>query len=174
MTPNTMRAAAEARALMLTLALVARMDWRLGPGPLLPQAFAQYLYVPDPQMLLVPTTSGLDFAIRQVAPVVRETRSDALIVSRPTEGNISFALAIWASGETAWTWPLALWCGTDSDTWLVPPPLADEPLGFRLRNALHYTGQVPWSDPQTRMEGYVRAQAWTAGAMPDQEPVARI
>lgn len=50
--------------------------------------------------MLVPTSSALPFAMRQVAPVVREARSDALIVSRPDAGAPVFAIATWARRET--------------------------------------------------------------------------
>ena len=162
MASNTTRAAAEARALALALALAARMRWTFGPGPLLSHAFAQFLYVPKPQLLLVPTTSGLAYAMRQVDPVIREARSDALIVSRPAEGSASFAFATWHSCETIWTQPLSLWLHAASEIWLVPPPMDDDPLGFRLRDALHWTEPVPWSDPQARMVGIRRALAWMA------------
>lgn len=165
MSPNVLRAAAEARALTLALALVARMDWRLGRGPILGHAFTQYLYVPDPQLLIVPTTAGLEFAIRQVDPVIRDARSDAIIVSRSTEGVARYAFATWARQETVWTDPLALWL-TDRETWLVPPPTSADTLGFRLRQTLHAVEAVPWCDPAARTTGYRRADAWMAQVVP--------
>lgn len=165
MPPDMRRSAAEARALTLALALVARMDWRLGRGPILGHAFAPYLYVPDPQLLVVPTAAGLDFATRQVTPIVRDTRSDALVVSRLADGAVSFALATWARRETVWTYPLTLWLA-EGESWLVSPAESTEPLAFRLRHALHHAGAPPWSDAQTRAHGYACAAAWMTKVAP--------
>ncbi|WP_164518976.1 hypothetical protein [Sphingomonas sp. ABOLG] len=160
MTPNKMRAAAEARALQMALVLAAKVGWRFDRGPLPSNAFAQYLYVHAAQIILVPTSAALPFAIRQVAPVVRETRSDAVIVSLPRGERPAFAIAIWSGRETGWMQPAALWLTDGGEAWLVPAAAGDTPLGFRLGNALHHAAAVPWVSADERQAGLDRAEAW--------------
>lgn len=160
MIPSKERAAAEARALTMALALAAKVGWRFGRGPMATSAFAQYLYVETAQLLLVPTSSDLPFAMRQVGPVVRETRSDALVVSRTGEGPPVFAMATWARRETIWTEPLALWLAETGAAWLVPPPGSDDPLGFELVDALHQVAGVPFVLADERDAGFARAARW--------------
>lgn len=153
------RAAAEARALQLALVLAAKAEWRFDRGPLPRSSFTHYLYIDAAQLLLVPTTSGTEFAIRQVEPVVRETRSDALIVSLPGGGTPALAMATWTRRETVWTSPLALWLSETGEPWLVPTD-TDGALGFRLVNALHHASSVPWAFAGEREAGLGRAAAW--------------
>lgn len=157
---STRRAAAEARALHLALVLAAKAGWRFDRGPLPRSSFTHFLYVEAAQMLLVPTTAGPEFAVRQVKPVVRETRSDALIVSLPDQAAPVFAFATWARHETVWTTPLALWLTEAGEPWLVPAAAEGSSLGFRLRNALHHAAPVPWASATERAEGSGRAAAW--------------
>lgn len=154
------RAAAEARALHLALVLAAKAGWRFDRGPLPRSSFTQYLYVDAAHLLLVPTTSGTEFAVRQVEPVVRETRSDALIVSLPDGGTPAFAMATWARRETVWTTPLALWLGEAGEPWFVLTDGDSTSLGFRLVNALHHAAPVPWAFAGERETGFGRAAAW--------------
>ncbi len=154
------RAAAEARALHLALVLAAKTGWRFDRGPLPRSSFTHFLYVEAAHLLLVPTTSGTEFAVRQVEPVVRETRSDALIVSLPDQGTPAFAMATWARRETVWTTPLALWLGEAGEPWLVPTEADNGVLGFRLVNALHHAAPAPWAFTGERDSGFGRAAAW--------------
>ncbi len=154
------RAAAEARALHLALVLAAKTGWSFDRGPLPRSSFTQYLYVEAAQLLLVPTTSGTEFAVRQVEPIVRETRSDALIVSLPIDGQPEFAMATWARRETVWTTPLALWLGEAGEPWLIPAGADSTSLGFRLVNALHHAAPGPWAFVGEREVGFGRAAAW--------------
>lgn len=160
MIPNKERAAAEARALTMALVLAAKVGWRFARGPMPTGSFAQYLYVEAAQLMLVPTSSALPFAIRQVASVVREARSDALIVSRPDGGAPTFAMATWARRETNWTQPLALWLSEQGAPWLVPLPDSNDPLGFELVDALHHAAGVPFVLPGQRDAGFARAARW--------------
>lgn len=157
---STRRAAAEARALHLALVLAAKAGWRFDRGPLPHSSFTHFLYVEMAQLLLVPTTAGPEFAVRQVEPVVRETRSDALIVSLPDQAAPVFAFATWARHETVWTTPLVLWLTETGEPWLVPAAAEGTPLGFRLGNALHHAAPVPWASAFERAAGIGRAAAW--------------
>lgn len=170
MIPDKERAAAEARALQMALVLAARIDWKIGRGPLQSTSFAQLLYIEKPQLLLVPTTSGLPYSMRQVDPVVRDTRSDALIVSRPDSDTPVFAFAAWARRATSWTHPLCLWIGESNETWLVPVDGIGDGLGFRLVNALHHAATQPWKTEVERQVGHHRALAWMAKAGPQHQP----
>lgn len=164
MTRNITRAAAEAGALQMALVLSAKAGWRFDNGPIPPTAFALYLYIGSAQMLLVPTTAGLDFAVRQVEPVVRETRSDALIVSRPDEGPPRFAFATWTRFETEWTSPLTLWLSQTGAAWLVPAEPDSNRPGIALTVALHRRSALPWADDAERRAGFDRATQWMAKA----------
>lgn len=157
---STRRAAAEARALHLALVLSAKAGWRFDRGPLPRSSFTHFLYVEAAQFLLVPTTAGPEFAVRQVEPVVRETRSDALVVSLPDHGPPVFAFATWARHETVWTTSLVLWLTEAGEPWLVPAAAEGAPLGFRLGNALHHAAPVPWASATERAAGIGRAAAW--------------
>lgn len=160
MASDTKRAAAEARALQMALIVAAKVDWHFGRGPLPQTAFTQFLYVEAAQLLLVPTTAGLPFAMRQLAPVVRETRSDALIVSRPDQGTPVFAMATWARTETIWTSPLVLWLADTGAAWLVPSTGDGDQLGFELVNGLHHLAGLPWVLADERVAGFARAVCW--------------
>lgn len=157
---STKRAAAEARALHLALVLAAKAGWRFDRGPLPRSSFTHFLYVEAGQLLLVPTTAGPEFAVRQVEPVVRETRSDALIVSLPDQAAPVFAFATWTRHETVWTTPLVLWLTEAGEPWLVPGDTESAPLGVRLRNALHHAAPMPWASATERAAGIGRATAW--------------
>lgn len=160
------RAAAEARALQTALVLAAHMDWTFGRGPLLANSFAQFLYVEKPLLLLVPTSAGLPYSMRQVDPVIRETRSDALIVSRADGLSPQFAFATWSRRGIAWSQPLALWLGGNGDTWLVPAADGGDGLGFRLVNEVHNAAAVPCTTKVEQQVGYHRALAWMAKVCP--------
>ena len=160
MIPDTKRAAAEARALTMALVLAAKAGWRFERGPLPTNAFAQYLYVQSAQLLLVPTSAALPFAMRQVDPVIRETRSDALIASSADQHMPVFAMAIWARRETAWMQPLALWLSEAGEPWLVPSIDRDTPLGFQLVYALHHAAALPWLRAGERQAGLDRGAVW--------------
>lgn len=160
MIPNDKRVAAEARALQLALAVAARVGWRFDRGPLPTTSFAQFLYVDAAQLLLVPTSAALPFATRQVEPVVREARSDALIVSSAGEGTPVFAMATWARSETVWTQPLLPWLADTSELWLVPDVDGATPFAFHLVDALHHVATVPWVLASERQAGLDRAAAW--------------
>lgn len=160
MTPDKVRAAAEAGALQMALVLAAKAGWRFGRGPLPQTTFTQFLYVEKAQMLLVPTTAGLAFARRQLDPVVRETRSDALIVSRPTKGTPAFAMATWGQTETIWNSPLALWLTQTGAAWLVPTADVGDRLGFELADGLHHLAGLPWVRADERAAGFARAARW--------------
>lgn len=160
MTTNKERAAAEARALTMALVLAAKVGWCFGRGPMPTSAFAQYLYVETAQLLLVPTSSDLPFAMRQVEPVVRDTRSDALVVSRTGKGPPVFAMATWAKRETIWTQPLTLWLTETGAAWLVALPGSHDPLGFELVDALHHVAGVPFVLADERDAGFARAARW--------------
>lgn len=169
MTVNTMRAAAEARALRLALALAARVGWTLDrTGPALSTSYAGYLHVASAQLLLAPTTAGLDYTPRQVDPATRACRSDALIVSRTGDALPNFALATWSRVGTGWTMPLVLWLGETGEPWLAPPPGSFERLAVRLVNRLHTLGGLPWNDLGTRLDGFDRAAAWLNGVEGDE------
>ncbi len=162
---NITRAAADVRAQTLALALAETIGWTVDrAGPALSTPFASYLHVPSAQLLLVPTTAGLDFARRQDEPATRLCRSDALILSLPENGRPLFAFATWARSATCWTLPLLLWLGTSGEPWLVPTGENGDRLGFRLVDALHSAGRVPWEDHATRRAGLDRATAWLAEA----------
>lgn len=160
MRPDKARAAAEARALLVALVLAAKAGWHFGRGPLLQTAFTRFLYVEAAQLMLVPTTAGLPFARRQLDPVVRETRSDALIVSRPDQSAPVFAMATWARTETIWTSPLALWLAESGTAWLVPLGDDGDQLGFELANQLHRLAGLPWTFAGERAAGFARAARW--------------
>jgi hypothetical protein len=157
---NTRRAAAEARALTMALTVAAKAGWRFERGPLPTTSFAQFLYVEAAHLLLVPTSAALPFAMRQVDPVVRETRSDALIVSSADADTPVFAMAVWARRETVWTQPLAAWLGEAGELWLVPDADDTPTLAFRLVDALHHAASVPWNSASERRAGLDRAAAW--------------
>lgn len=156
------RAAVEASAVQMALVLAAKAGWRFGRGPILDQRFASLLHVERAQLLLVPTTAGLPFAARQLAPVIRETRSDALIVSRPTDGAPTFAFARWGLAETRWFAPLTLWLAESGAAWLTPPPVDHDELGIELVDKLHRIAGLPWTSPAERLAGYRRALEWMA------------
>ena len=169
MTTDVKRAAAEAGALQMALVLAAKAGWRFERGPLLAERFASFLYVEAAQLLLVPSTAGLPFVQRQLGPVIRETRSDALVVSRPTDAAPTFAFASWGFSATRWTAPLTLWLAESGVAWLVPQPEDHDEVGIELVDQLHRIVGLPWSTPTERFAGSRRAQDWmarTAGVTP--------
>ena len=156
------RATAEAGALQMALVLAAKVGWRFGRGPLLHQRFASFLHVETAQLLLVPSTAGLPFAMRQLGPVIRETRSDALIVSRPTDAAPTFAFAWWGFAETRWISLLTLWLTESGAAWLVPHADDYDELGIELVDKLHRIAGLPWTCPAERHAGSRRAHEWMA------------
>ena len=123
--------------------------------------FAGYLYVASAELLLVPTSAALPFAIRLVEQAVREARSDALVVSCTGEGDtleVRLALGLWSSAGTRWTSPVPPWLGEDGTMWLA----ADDDEASPLRPRRVAAAPAPWRTPHERDDGQQRAANWFA------------
>lgn len=159
------RRIAETRALMVALAIAAKGDWHARPvGPALSKPYSRYYHVEASRLLLVPTSAGLPFSVRLAAGAMRETRSDALVVScvtAPATGpTFLFALGRWSSSELRWMAPAWPFLSIDGRLWLTPPrieignravPLVAGP----LRGAC-----APWASITEQDAGRARAIGW--------------
>lgn len=161
------RRAADACALSVALAIAAKADWQLErAGPSLATPYAGYLYVHTSQLLLVPTSAGLPYAVPLVDGAVREARSDALIVS--TAGAApTFALGLWNRSRTLWQVPVMPVLGADGVLWMVTTLSGAAPAGtaFPMRRGLIADLPAPWVTAADRVAGEKRAAAWLAAVM---------
>ena len=172
MNTDPMRAVAEARATQTTLALVAKMDWRLDrhAPALFCASYAGYFDVPSAYLILIPTTADLPFARRQIERVIRETRSDGLIVSQPLDRPVRFAFAFWSPKAIRWVASLRLWLDESGCPSLVPVDGNDNgdgsgdgsggPESIKLSRERIRSGPRVWAGPADYAAGCARADAW--------------
>ncbi len=157
------RRAAEARALIVALAIANKAGWRFeAAGPVLSTPFAGYLYVASAELLLVPTSAALPFAIRLVEQATREARSDALVVSC-TGKEIAMALGLWSAAGTRWTTPVRPWLDEVGALWLAGD---HGDAAWRLHpGRVVAAATSPWCTPQERQAGQHRAAGWLTGLL---------
>jgi hypothetical protein len=161
------RRAAEARALNVALAIAGRAGWQFErAGPMLATPFAGYLYVHTSQLLLVPTSAGLPYAVRLVDGAVREARSDALIVST-ADAQPAFALGLWSRSGTLWQVPVTPVLSANGVLWMVTTLSGVAPAGtaFPMRRGRIVDLPAPWETAADRAAGEKRAAAWLAAMM---------
>lgn len=154
------RRATEARALTVALAIAHKAGWNVAPaGPALSTPFSGYLYVAAAELLLVPTSADLPFAVRLAEQATREARSDALVVSftgQDEAGPVRLALGLWSSAGTRWTAPAQPWLGNDGTLWLG----SDRIRATSLRPRRIAAEPVPWRTLLARQDGEARAAGW--------------
>lgn len=167
------RRAAEARALLIALAVARAAGWPLARrGPVLDASLSNHLYVEVAQLLLVPTVVGLERQIAITDRGMRQTRSDALIVATDPhvgEGAVTFAAGIWGRRGNAWHKPHLPWLCDRGALWLVPADLdegsAEQPPAFPAVDGRLKPTAIPWRSPAARAHGLRRGEEWLARAV---------
>lgn len=138
---NHARRVAEAQVIGASLALMKKTGWTIykTATTALPTDFWNYLYVPCPELLLVPTIEDPRLLRSTVTEAVRAARSDALVVSlgktARDELQASVRICMWSRIAAHWYGPHLPWLSLDGQLWLVPDhraPVDEEP-AFRRR-----------------------------------------
>lgn len=149
-------------ALSAALALAKLAGWRFVSRPeLLPRPFADALYDPEADMVLLAWAEGEAFGA--VADALRDIRCSAVMAmpGRTTRGDATLyvSLARCARGEVHWHHGLRLWVNARDVPWLVPDPDGDEPDGacFRLERAPLRPAAPPWMEVDEKDFGFGNA-----------------
>ncbi|MDK2767898.1 MAG: hypothetical protein KYX69_09285 [Sphingomonas sp.] len=129
------RRIAEARVLGATVAIVRHAGWsldRYAPA-LIAQKFADYLYVTEPELLLVPVIGDLHRA--PINSLVRAARSDALCISISASDTgdlrVHGTVCEWTRQAQRWSEPRTAWLGDDDTLWFLPDATDSGP-AFRV------------------------------------------
>lgn len=165
--PRRERRLAEHRVLSAALTLARLAGWTLDRhAPLLPRQFQDYLYVPQAELLLVPTLGPHGRIKAEATKASREARSDALLImlGRSSEGVIVpyISVGLWKREKTVWHGPHLVWLYVDGEPWLVPDPRGGNPDEPNLRlshRPLRPAGTTPWQSGAEQYLGFARANA---------------
>jgi len=165
--PKRERRLAEHRTLSATLTLAKLAGWSLDKhAPLLPKEFHDYLYVPETELLLVPSVGPFGKVKAKVTQATREARADALIVMLGRNGNGLIqpyvSVALWSATRTRWFGPHLPWLYVDGEPWLLPDPHGgadDEPCVRLSSRPLRPATTRPYASAAERYVGFARADA---------------
>lgn len=164
---NHARRTAEAQVIGAALALVKKANWTIHKtaATALPTDFWNYLYLPCPELLLVPTIEDPHLLRSTVSEAVRAARSDALVVSLGTtardERQASVRICMWSRIAAHWYGPHLPWLSLNGELWLVPDhraPVDDEP-SFRLGDGRLALRAAPFTSTLDRYRGLAAARA---------------
>lgn len=164
---NHARRIAEAHTIGASLALVKKAGWTIHKHATvaLAEDFWNYLYVPEPSLLLVPTIKDPSPLRGVVGGAVRQARSDALVVSvvkTPAgERQTSIRICLWSCVGAHWYGPHLPWMSATGDLWLVPDhraPVDAEP-SFRLSDGPLTPIDAPFGNALDRYRGLAAARA---------------
>jgi hypothetical protein len=117
------RRIAEARVLGATVAIARHAGWSLDryAPTLIAEEFADYLYVTEPELLLVPVVGALHRA--PVDSLVRAARSDALCisigVSDTDDIRVHGTVCEWTRNAQRWWEPRTAWIDEHGALWFV-------------------------------------------------------
>lgn len=172
MNQNYARRVSEAEVIGASLALVKQAGWAIHKNAQVSLApdFWNYLYLPEPELLLVPSIDASEGARFPVTRAVREARSDAMVIAirkgRAGERQTFANLAIWSSRGALWFGPFLPWLGEAGDLWLVPDvaSLALAP-SFKLGDGRLAAHSVPYSDQDDRRRGLAAARTLVDAAV---------
>ena len=160
---------ASARAWKAMLMLAGKGRWSLTHlGTDVDPKFAAYVYVPEAELILMPTTDPLLTAIVEADAVMNASRCDALIIRVPgaEARRVELAIGIWSSGQNDWHLPMALWAPA-SGIWIVPDPYHQgvRPHCFQITSARLRSAKAPWRSRADERHGRTQADAWMARVM---------
>lgn len=160
------RRLSEAEVIGASLALVKHAGWAIHKNAQvsLSPDFWNYLYLPTPELLLVPSIDVSEGARFPITRAVREARSDALVISirkgRAGERQTAADLAVWSSRGVHWFGPFLPWLGDSGEVWLVPDVAsAKHAASFRLGGGRLEAMSVPYDDVEHRRRGLAAARA---------------
>ncbi|QWC57976.1 hypothetical protein F7D01_13700 [Erythrobacter sp. 3-20A1M] len=156
----TRKGAADARARILaeTLCEAAQLPLQTNLSVLFP-AFHQSMHLPEPDLILLPTSADLPFARRWSQPLIREARCDLLLVSWPAGTMPAFMRATWSVKRTGWTAPLRLWMSIVDEPWFVTS-CGPNARAFRLADARRWQSSPPFYTQAEMRSGFSRAGHW--------------
>lgn len=159
---------ADAHVVDATAMLAAKAGWTINRTALIalsPECWA-YHYVPDAELLLVPTVGSHRLMFRATETAMRQARSDALVIGIGKAGNgdpqIFASICMWSSQGAHWDGPHLPWLGRDDALWLIPDPRArvDEGPSFRLNNQRLVPAAPPATNAMDRYRGLSAARAF--------------
>lgn len=166
MNENYARRVSEAEVIGASLALVKHAGWAIHKNAQvsLSPDFWNYLYLPVPELLLVPSIDVSEGARFPVTRAVREARSDALVISirkgRAGERQTTANLAVWSSRGVVWFGPFLPWLSDTGAVWLVPEvSSANHAPSFLLGAGRLEAVAVPYIDNDARIRGLADARA---------------
>lgn len=150
--------------------IAERAGWRADPSDiLLTSGFRDFRYIPNAELLLVPSCDPTRADLVRVARGMSATRSDALVVKAAMEGRRTLycTVALWHGLARDWHHSRRLWLSRRNEAWLVPNPADTEESGaaFRLTSGrLRIAEAPPAEDPAEILAGLDRADAWLAAS----------
>ncbi|PJI87957.1 hypothetical protein DAH66_21930 [Sphingomonas koreensis] len=164
MNQNYAQRLSEAEVIGASLALVKHAGWTIQKNAQvsLAPSFWNYLYLPEPELLLVPSINASVGARFPVTRAVQEARSDAMVItirkSRDGERQASADLAIWSSRQVLWFGPFLPWLGEGDDLWLIPDVASLLAPSFRLGGGRLNAVPRPYHDEGDRRRGLAEAR----------------
>lgn len=126
------RQVAEARAIDAALTIARVFEWKFdGSAPvILGPSMQTFLYVPDAELLLIPSIDHTGGQRGQVTELMREARSDALVVKvgRARDGAVQvFAeIALWSPSGCRWQGSHCPWVEEGGDAMVFAPNPDDD------------------------------------------------
>jgi hypothetical protein len=165
MNQNYARRVSEAEVIGASLALVKHAGWAIHKNAQvsLSPDFWNYLYLPEPELLLVPSIDASAGARFPVTRAVREARSDAMVISirkgRSGERQTIAHLATWSSRGVFWFGPFLPWLGDTGDLWLVSEVNSSAQVAsFRLGDGRLSAKAAPYHEQVDRCRGLANAR----------------
>lgn len=161
------RRLAETHAIDAALTIARQFAWTFdGTAPvILGPSMQTFLYIDSAQLLLIPSIDHTGSERRQVDVLMREARSDALLVKigRTRDGQVQvFAqIVLWSRRGNRWTGSHLPWVGDNGELMFAPDPHYDiaEPAWFAVRTDRLVATLPPCDDDREFDAGVVRARA---------------
>ncbi|SOB81152.1 hypothetical protein SAMN06297144_1425 [Sphingomonas guangdongensis] len=165
---------ADQEAIGIMIAINLKLGWHVDNSMLvaLSPAYWEYQYVPQAELLLVPTGASHGRVRLDVMGACREARCDAIILSagQTSDGaRQTYATVIrWSSNGARWHGPHLPWLSASGDQlWLTPDPralAADEP-AFSLDLLGLSDTAAPYTDALDQDRGLTAARAFIDQAL---------
>jgi len=129
-------------------------------------AFHQAIHAVRVDMIVLPTSAGLPFARRWAEPLVREARTDLLLLAGTCPSSFELAFARWRPGLIDWDYPLHLCMSPLGEVRFVLPMAgeAERARTIHLADAVLRTVVESLPNESDLEEGFSRADRWLAEA----------
>jgi hypothetical protein len=147
------------------IAIAQLAGWEIDPAAnlLMFCACAPCLFAPEPQLLIVPFTSGRDNALAMRA--MADTRSDVVMVVVTPNREVRFGLVL-LGDDRAIQWVYRIWSPVaDSPHWLAAELGADPSYALRSQRIVKHVAP-PWKNDAERTRGFTEGDRLLSHASP--------